>query len=192
MTYEVKIALPERSLFKNIGGKAHYVDWQEVPANVLGEILVGGAMIILNNAFNSVSKDDKANEDMRLARALKRLDAWKQGSYTIVERGDGQASLMKECYVAEVQERNPGASLKSIEAAIKRTVKETLGEVNATFDNFLHAVAVQKASADGETRSADELRKALVERYEDAAAKLAASRAKAGAALADIDLDIDI
>lgn len=185
--FKTEITLPDSTFILNHKGEAVNVDWTKMPASVLGGILEGGAKIILKNSYNSGGKD-KPNAE-KLASMQKRLDSWYKGDYAITERASSQATLMRECYVAEVQARTPGASVKAIEDKIKATVKGVLGESqNATFDNFLEAIAKGKYPKD--TKAANEAKAKLVAHYEKAAAELEAQRASASV---DIDLgDFDI
>lgn len=178
------ITLPASVFYKNVGGVAINLPFGDLPESVLGDIIVGGALVVLNNSFNS----HKGEEAQKLAQAMKRFDAWKGGNWTIVDRADAQATLMRECYHAEMMAQHDGLTAKQLDESIKATVKATLGDVNATFDNFLHALAIGLASQEGETRDAETLRAALVTKYEAAAAELAAERAKAAKALPKLDL----
>jgi citrate lyase gamma subunit len=184
--------------YKNVAGKAHYLDWSAMPAAMIGTIAQKASLVVLNNAYNSA----KGTEEQKLAQALKRFDAWCKGSWEITERASSQATLMREAYLIEQQAKHDGLNAKQLDAKIKETVKRVLGEsVNATFDNFLEALATAKADHEVTSGKADladkegiatELKARLVAKYEQAAAELEASRADSAKAV-DIDLtDFDI
>lgn len=188
--FNVTLELPSRILFKTVKGEATYIELQSIPANVLSDIVVGGATIIGNNTFNGARGADgtKLADELKLAQALKRFDAWYKGSYHITERADNQTALMREAYLSEVLGGDLApAKVKVVEAKMKATVKAALGDVNATFDNFLEALAHGKASGKGETRSMSEIKALLIGKYEAAAADIAAKR-QAEAAEVDVDL----
>ena len=184
----VTINLPERTLIRNVGGEAKYVDWAKVPASVFTDLIPGAAIVILNNCYNGEGKD--AAEDVRWAKAQKRLDAWYNGTYLLTERATSATTLMREAYVMEMQAKHDGVSESTIEAKMKATVKAVLGnDAKATFDNFLHSIATNIAKASDGKQDQKAVYEALVAKYEKAAAELEASRA---AVKIDIDLtDID-
>lgn len=191
-TFEATITLPVRKLFRTVDGEASYIEFDRIPANVLAELVTGGANIIANNAFNGARGSDpksKMTDAQKLAVAMKRVDAWYKGSYTVLERADNQTALMREAYLSEVLggDLSP-ARIKAAEAQMKARVKEVLGDVNATFDNFLEATATLMSRKKGEARSALDLKGLLFAKYEAAAADIAAKRA-AEAAEVTIDLD---
>lgn len=187
-TFNATLVLPTKTLFKNVNGEPVYLEWDKVPATVLAEILVGGGQIILNNAYNGSGKDAKDAD--RLANAMKRWDSWVRGSYRITERSAAQSTLMREAYVAEMLAKHD-TSEKAVLDLMKKTVKATLGDdTNATFDNFLEALAVQM-ERNGKGKR-DVLKAALVAKYEKAAAEIEAQRQR-NAASVDIDLtDLDL
>ncbi len=185
--FKVEITLPNSTFVLNHKGEAVNVDWQKMPAGVLGDILEGGAKIILKNSYNSGGKDKGDAE--KLAGMLKRLDSWYKGNYAIVERASSQATLMREAYVSEMQAKHPGLAASKVEAKIKETVKAQLGESeNATFDNFLTALAMSKHN--GDRKAAQPTLEKLQAHWEGKAAELAAQR---DAASVEIDLtDFDL
>lgn len=178
---EVTTTIEPKTFFKNVGGKAQHLDWSVIPASMIGVIAQKACLVVLNNAYNSM----KGTEEQKLTQAMKRFDAWSRGSWEIVDRASSQATLMREAYYAEIRELHPTVTDKALDAKIKATVKKVLGDVNATFDNFLEALAIAKA--DGDEAKAATIKAALVEKYEAAAAKLEADRASAADAI-DIDL----
>lgn len=189
-TFATSITLPERVLFRNVAGEAVYCEVSQLPANVIADLVVGGIKIISTNTWNGSGKDTPEAE--RMAAVHKRWDSWKRGEYALTERSASQSTLMKECYVEEMLAKHASATAAEIGKKMAATVKETLGkDTNATFDNFLEAVATNLAKGKDEKRTKDELKAALVAKYEAKAAELEASRA--AAAKVDIDLtDIDI
>lgn len=187
-TSNVTLALRNQFPAKTFAGKTVYVPFAELPAEVIVTLLEQGALRILNDGNGAKDLTD----DERFAKMQKRVDAWKQGSFRVVDRADSLQSLMKECYVAEQVAKHAGTSAKQVETAIRATVKAELGDVNATFDNFLKAVAKQLAKRPGEKRSGETITDLLGGVWEGKAQALAAERAKANAKVT-IDLgDFDI
>ena len=187
-TFTTMIELPAQVHFRNVGGEPVYLDLSAIPSNVIAELVTGGVKIISTNTWNGGGKDTPETE--RLAAVQKRWDSWKRGEYLITERGASQAALMRECYVEEMRAKFPDTTAKAIEQKMKETVKEAFGkDVNATFDNFLRAVAKQMASKD---MGADEVFARLTAKYEAKAAALEAERSAAATVKIDltaIDLD---
>lgn len=187
-TFTATITLPERIMFRNVAGEPVYLDLNAIPENVIADLVVGGVKIISTNTWNGSGKDTP--EDERLAAVQKRWDSWKRGEYTITERSASQSTLMRECYVEEMLAKHPESTAKSIEAKMKETVKAAFGkDTNATFDNFLKAVAKSMAKGD---MTADVVFAKLTAKYEAKAAELDAARSAAGKVeldLTDIDLD---
>ena len=189
--FKTTIELPERVLFRTVAGESRFVEVAKIPANVLADLVVGGIIIIGNNTFNGArdSKGAKMTESQKMAAAQKRFDAWYAGNYHITERADNQTALMREAYLSEVLggDLTP-AKIKAAEAQMKARVKEVLGDVNATFDNFLDATATVISKRKGETRKAVDVKALLVAKYEAAAAEIAAKRAKEAA---EVTIDLD-
>lgn len=183
-TFNATLVLPSRIMFRNVGGEPVYLEVESLPANVLADILVGGAKIISTNTWNGSGKDTPEVE--RLAAVQKRWDSWKRGEYSITERSASQSSIMKEAYIAEMLVKHPTATAKLIEDKIKATVKEVLGkDTNATFDNFLEAIATSLGKVKG-AEPKDAIKAKLVAKYEAAAAEIEASRSAAS----KVDLDL--
>lgn len=163
---------PAPTLLRTVAGKPVYLDWALVPEAVMSAIMIGGAKIILTNAFNGGGKD--VSETARLAQMLKRIDAWQRGEYVQVERGENAYTAMKEAFVDE-RRAATGASAKDVEASIRVLVTATFGkDEKATFARFLDAIATLKAKEPGALPMA-EIRTKLEVKY----AKLADDARKA-------------
>lgn len=178
MAFKVEIELVSSVFVRNDAkGKAINLDLTKVPANVIADLVVSGATVILNNTYNGGGKE-KAVADKEAA-LLKRLDSWYKGNFTIIERAENQYTAMREQYASEQAEKF-GRSRAQVDKVIKDTVEKTLGkEASATFSNFLLAVATQKFEALDDAAKAktsiigirEEIERGLAERTAEAEAK---------------------
>jgi hypothetical protein len=182
VTINVRDAFPIAAF----AGDTVYVEFSKLPPHMLATLLEEGAQRILRDGIGAKDLSDVE----KAAKLRKRIDAWMLGQFRITERDAQQSTLMKECYVQEQLQKHPGASQKQIESAMRQTVKAQLGDVNATFDNFLRAVSKQ-ASA-GDDAKAQATYEKLAGKYEQAAIELQKTRAAAASSVT-IDLtDFDI
>lgn len=173
-TSEVTIALRNQFPVKTIDGVTVYANFAAMTPDMLRRILEEGALRVLNDGIGSAQLTDAEKR----AKIEKRLDAWARGEWTIKERAQSIWTVMRECFVAEMLEKQTTTE-KAVEASIKATIAAVFGEKEkATFENYLKAVATLKAKADGEKRSVDDIRIALEEKYgEMAQARIAAQEA---------------
>lgn len=190
MAFTVSIELPSSIVIR----EGHNLELTKVPANVIGELVKSGAIVILNNTFNGGGKERDAKE--KLAAMLKRMDAWYAGSFTMIERGESQYTAMREQYYAEQAEKF-GRARGEVDKTIKALVEGTLGKDKpASFSNFLEAVATSKLKAmkpdeaKGKTVIGirEEIEKALAERTAEAARKRAELAASLKIDAADLGL----
>lgn len=141
--FKITIELPASSDMATLpNGDPFKVDWTKVPANVLADIVVNGGKIVMNNVKNSNKGDEEA-------KMTARRNAWYEGNYTIVDRGDSWMTELKEQFVFE--QAGKGKTPKQVDAEISATVKHVFGEKEkATFSKYLDAVATVMAKANGE------------------------------------------
>lgn len=184
-TTVVEVPVRDSVAVATYGGKTVWLEASKLSPEMLGTLIYEGSLRILRDGIGAKDLSDAE----RIAKLEKRLAAWKAGSFRVLERGDALASLMRECYVREVQAKHPGATQRAVEKQMRETVKATLGEdVNATFENFLRAVA--KGVAEREGKEEVEVAELLIEKYEAAARELMAERERAKEATQGMTLDL--
>jgi len=177
-SFSVSVELPNRVLLRTVKGEPFYLELTKVPANVLAEVLVGGAKVICNNAFNGGGKD--ASEDTKLSQMQKRVDSWYKGEYVVVER-ESAYGAMREAFVDE-RRAALGCSVADVEKLMRDAVTQAFGEKEkATFSRFLDAVALQIAARDDIPQ--DEAKAKLEAKYARLAEEAAQRRAQATAKL---------
>lgn len=178
---KVSIKLPVATTIKALEHKTVVIDWSKVPTNVLEELIVGGAKIILTNAYNGGGK--AASEAEKLAQLEKRLDGWYRGEYAQAGGGDRLSSVMREIYIDRIREAS-GASSKQVEDSMSELVRNTYGEKEkATFGRFMDALSLSIAKA--ESADVDEVRSGIEADLTAEASKRMAEKANV---VAKIDL----
>lgn len=179
----VTLTLPVSTRIKNFGtDEAINVDWAQVPANVLEQVLVTGAKTMLINAWNSGGAD--VPEQERAARTIKKIDAWYRGEINTNGRGPALETLMRECYRMELEaalgKLTDAAWLTFQQDEVKKAGKTNPAKGKTVgFELFIECRAINLAKRAGEKRSATDIQSTLETKFEAAANALAAERAKA-------------
>jgi hypothetical protein len=185
---KMTVELPSAVFLRNIDGEAVSLNVEKLEAfpHLVARVFEAGAKVILTNAYNGGGT--AASDSEKLAQMQKRMDAWYRGEFAVTERGSSQLTLMRECYVEAVKAAT-GTSEQAVDKQIKATVEAVFGkDTAAKFDKFLEALATQKAKATKGDKQ--QLLEAMTQKWEKAAAELAAERAKATAAIDLTGLDI--
>lgn len=140
------------------------------------------------NAYNSGGSE--ATKAEKLAALNKRLDAWGNGDWAIVERGESQYSAMRDLWIDDFRESNPGRSVRDAEKFIRDSVTETFGkDTKATFQNMLEVIA--KSLVDnGDFESTVDARAAVESSYQDRIDEANAKRDKAESKVSMPTLDL--
>lgn len=183
-TREVKIAIPASIRLTPSKMNEMNFDLTKLPANVIGDIFVAGARVILTNTFNQGGKDTP--EADRRSNAERRFAAWTRGEYALTNTGPRESIVgeMKEAFIAK--QVSLGKSVKDAEESIRKTVTAVFGKDDkATFSRFLDAVATMKSKMEG-AADYDTLRSEL----EASAMEAVEAQRKAKASVAEVDLDV--
>jgi hypothetical protein len=76
------------------------IDWSKIKPNVIKAILETGARTILNNTYNGGGA--KATDTEKQAKFDKKLAAWERGEFNVTERGESEATLLREALRARL------------------------------------------------------------------------------------------
>ncbi len=183
-TRNVEIAIPASIRLTPSKMADMTFDLTKLPANVIGDIFVAGARVILTNTFNQGGKDTP--EADRRSNAERRFAAWNRGEYALTNTGPRESIIgeMREAFIAK--QVSLGKTVKDAEESIRKTVTAVFGKDDkATFSRFLDAVATIKAKVEG-ADGYDVIREQL---ESDAMAAVEAQR-KAKAEVESIELDV--
>lgn len=187
----VSIQLPTTPvLIRTVGGEPIRLDFAKLPVNIVGELVVAGAKIILTNTFNGGGKD--ATEQDKRAQLEKKMAAWYKGEFNVVARGESAMTALRNQYIDE-RRAATNATQAEVEKQIKATVASVFGkDESATFSRFLDAVATLKAKAKGEQRAVADIRAeiedGLAKRADEAEQARAKARAELTVDVADLGL----
>lgn len=140
------------------------------------------------NAYNSGGSE--ASKAEKLAALEKRLGAWANGDWAIVERGESQYTAMRELWIDDFRKANEGASVKDAESFIRESVTEAFGkDTKATFQAMLDVIA--KSHVDnGDFADVHSAREAIESSYSKRIDERNAARDKAEKKLAMPALDL--
>lgn len=181
--------LPEKIMLRTVNGKAEYLETDKLTNEVVRDILVGGAKIIMNNTFNSGGKDDVS----KLAAMQKRRDAWYRGEFVLSERGESAYTGMWNAYVDDMRAkyREAGGDVSEAKLAKDRAelVKAAFGEgTKNTVALFFKALAgtIAKASDGDEGEVLEALEAKYLALAEEAAQKTAKAAAKVDVSMIDL------
>ena len=183
-TRDVTIAIPASIRLTPSKMQDMTFDLTKLPANVIGDIFVAGARVILTNTFNQGGKDTP--EADRRSNAERRFAAWTRGEYALTNTGPRESIIgeMREAFIAK--QVSLGKTVKDAEESIRRTVTAAFGkDEKATFPRFLDAVATMKAKLEG-AADYDSIRAEL----EDAALEAVEAQRKAKAEVESAELDM--
>lgn len=148
--------------------------------------LVKALRIPAMNAYNSAGAN--GTEAEKSAALNKRLAAWANGEWAIVERGEGIMTVYRdEVFVPLCLEQ--GLTMKEADSLIRDKVRERFPkDTKATFANFLEATAIERADEFGGDVAA--ARAAIEAFYESELATRRAAREKAGSKVAMPKIDL--
>lgn len=152
----------EQHVMRLESGETLSFKWSELSPEMVARILGEGALRIL--------RDCKGNktETEAFAATAKRVDAWRNGSFTIVDKSDAVEAEMLTAHIAAVMERT-GATEKVVKSAMADLIAAQLPNDAGgkrkplNWDNFLKAMARQHKWSDAETAEYDAPRRAAAE-----------------------------